>query len=102
MADEVAAARAVDPSVEFVLGQLPQVWKPNVSTFNAALPMFAAAQSQPGSRVVAAATGSGFVEGVDTWDVAHYAATGEVRFAAGVADALAGWASATVRARPCR
>lgn len=90
MADEVAAARVVDPSVEFVLGQLPQVWKPNVSTFNAELPVFAAAQSQPGSRVVAAATGSGFVEGVDTWDLAHYAATGEVKFAAGIADALAG------------
>ena len=90
MADEVAAARVVDPSVEFVLGQLPQVWQPNVSTFDAELPVFAAAQSQPGSRVVAAATGSGFVEGVDTWDLAHYAATGEVKFAAGIADALAG------------
>src|SRR6478752_6971419 len=89
MAEEVADARAVDPSVDCVLGQLPQVWKPNVSTFNAALPALAAAQSQPGSPVVAAATGTGFVEGVDTWDIAHYSATGEVRFAAAIADSLA-------------
>jgi hypothetical protein len=89
LADEIEEARAVDPDVDFVVGQLPQTWLNHVVAYNAGLPDAAASLSDDDSRVVVAATGSGFAQGVDTWDPAHLAATGEVKMAAGVADALA-------------
>jgi len=89
VADEVAAAREVDDTVDFVVARLPQRWVGGVEAYNQALPKLAAELSQDDSTVVAADTGHGFQEYVDTWDPAHLAATGEVKMAAGVANALA-------------
>lgn len=87
--DLVTEARAVDPDVDIVLGQLPQVWFEGVAELNARLPALADRLDADSSRVVTAATGQGFVEGVHTYDPAHLSASGEVRLVAGVADALA-------------
>jgi lysophospholipase L1-like esterase len=87
--DFVGAARSVDPDVDFVLGELPQVWLAGVPELNAGLADLAEDLDEESSRVVTAAPGSGFVEGVDSYDAAHLSATGEVIVAAGVADALA-------------
>ncbi|WP_182526413.1 hypothetical protein [Nocardioides dongkuii] len=92
--DEVAEARAVDPDVDVVLTRLPQTWYDEsaggaITAYNAGLGDLAADLDTPQSRVVATATGSGFVQGEDTWDPAHLSAQGEVTMAAAVADALA-------------
>lgn len=94
--DEIGAARAVDPTIDVVVTQLPQTWLQDpdrqvaaVRTFNGLLDTTVAALDDPMSHVVIAETGAGFVEGADTWDPAHLSASGEVKMAAGVADALA-------------
>lgn len=91
---EIVAAREVDPEVDVVLALLPQTWydratEGSITAFNAMLTQLATSLDSPAARVVAAASGSGFVENLDTWDPAHLSARGEVRFAAAVADALA-------------
>ncbi|RYP88068.1 hypothetical protein EKO23_04285 [Nocardioides guangzhouensis] len=96
----VADARAADPTVDVVLSALPQTWFAGVSEYNAVLPALAAELSSDESRVVAADTGTGFVENVDTYDVAHLSATGEVKLAAGVADALGALGVGTPYPRP--
>lgn len=85
----VEDARAADPSVAVVLGGLPQTWVPGAQEYDASLPALASALSTDGSTVVAASPEQPFVEGTDTYDAAHPTATGEVKIAAGVADALA-------------
>ncbi|KQW53262.1 hypothetical protein ASC77_02940 [Nocardioides sp. Root1257] len=89
LTDEIAEARAVDPGIDFVVEQLPQTWINHVPDYNAGLPGVAATLDDEDSRVVVAETGDGFTEFTDTWDSAHLAATGEVKVASGVADALA-------------
>jgi len=96
----VGAARSVDPGIDFVLGELPQVWLPGVPELNAGLADLAAELDAESSRVVTAATGTGFVEGVDTYDAAHLSASGEVIVAAGVADALAELGIGSAHPRP--
>lgn len=94
-AAEVEAVRAVDPGIDVVLTRLPQVWwdergaDGGVRAFNDGLGVLAGSLDTPGSRVVATDSGSGFVEGEDTWDPGHLSARGEVRMSAHVADALA-------------
>ncbi len=84
----VAEARSAKPSVDVVLGGVPQVWKAQAAQFNAALPALAAELSTPTSRVVAAGVPV-FVEGVDTYDPAHPTTLGQVKIAWGVSVALA-------------
>lgn len=85
---EIGQARSTASGVDFVLAGLPQVWFDKVSQYNALLPGLAADASTPGSQVVVAEP-EPFIEGVDTWDPAHLSATGEVKYAAAVTDALA-------------
>lgn len=95
--DEIEDARAVDPDLDIVVGRLPQVWegrdesgRTSVAVYDEErLPALAAALDTPGSRVVVAESGSGFAELTDTWDPVHLSASGEVRMAAAVTDALA-------------
>lgn len=108
VAAEIEDARAVDPDLEFVVGQLPQVWlgsddsgRTSVARYDEErLPALAAALDTPESRVVVAQSGSGFVELTDTWDPAHLAASGEVRLAAAVTDELATLGIGTPYPRP--
>ena len=85
----VAAARAADPGVDVVLVALPQTWTAGAAEYDQALAGLASELDTPASRVVEADTSTGFVEWVDTYDPAHLTATGEVKMAADVADALA-------------
>jgi lysophospholipase L1-like esterase len=96
----VADARRENPAVDVVLGQLPQVWCRGVPQLNTRLPALARALDTSSSRVVVARPEDAFVEGVDTYDPGHLAATGEVKVAAGVADALARLGIGTPYPRP--
>jgi hypothetical protein len=95
--DEIQAARTVDPDIDFVVTQLPWTWlgqdedgQTAVQAYNQVrLPQLAESMSSEESRVVVAQSGSGFVEFVDTWDMVHLTASGEVTMAAAVVDALA-------------
>ncbi len=86
----VTDARAAGPEVDVVLGALPQTWLPGVPEYDASLSALAEELDTETSRVVTATPAAPFVEGADTWDAAHPTASGEVKVAAGVADALAG------------
>ena len=86
----VADARAADPDVDVVLGVLPQTWITGVERYDEGLSVLAAELDTHASSIVTATPPAPFVEGVDTWDTAHPTASGEVKVAAGVADALAG------------
>lgn len=85
----VSAARAADPGIDIVLGELPQVWIPSVADFNTGFPIVAQSLDRAESRVLAAPTGEAFVERLDSYDTQHPSATGEVKIAAGFADTLA-------------
>ncbi|HEU5036713.1 MAG TPA: GDSL-type esterase/lipase family protein [Nocardioides sp.] len=90
-AEFVAGARAANPDVDVVLGELPQTWYAGVPAYNAGLADLAERLDDDGSRVVVASTtGDDFTQDVDTYDPVHPSASGEVKIAAGVADALAG------------
>jgi hypothetical protein len=84
----VAAARSADPQVDLVLGGLPHVWRAPVAEFTKGLPGLARSLDTAGSRVIAASTHRGFSERRDTYDTNHPSARGEVKIAAGFADAL--------------
>jgi lysophospholipase L1-like esterase len=84
----VADARKQKADVSVVLGALGSDWIRNVTTFNAQLPGLAAQLDSPESRIVAAAPAH-LVQDVDTYEFVHPAATGEVKIAAEIADALA-------------
>lgn len=88
-ADGVARARAARPDVDVVLGQLPQHWLPGVPEYNALLAGLEDELSTASSRVVVARAPETFELDVDTYDLAHPSASGEVKIAASVADALA-------------
>ena len=83
------AAQQARPGLDLVLGELPQTWLPHVVEYDAALADLAGELTTRSSRVVVARTAAGFEELVDTYDEVHPSARGEVRIAAGVADALA-------------
>lgn len=92
----VQNAQAVDPGVDVVLSELVQTWlltgpygtESRVVELNARLPALADALATDTSSVIVAAAADGFTEG-DTYDGTHPNASGEVRLAAAVADALA-------------
>ena len=84
----VGEMRAVNPEVSVVLTELPQDWIVKVPEYNALLEQVAAELDEPGARVVVAEAPVPFVLDVDTWDIAHPSATGEVKIARSVAVAL--------------
>ncbi|MBS4754388.1 hypothetical protein KG112_16390 [Nocardioides sp. zg-ZUI104] len=85
----VTEVRRGRPGAHVVLAQATQRWFDGVPEFNAGLDDVAAELSEPGSRVVVAATARDYDLAGDTWDGSHANARGEVRIAAAVADALA-------------
>lgn len=87
--DDIAAARALEPSLSVVLVQQPDVWYPGVEEYNQDLVALAGQLDTPGSRVVASGP-IGSDVATDTWDDSHPTATGEVKIATAAADALAG------------
>lgn len=95
----VGDARSADPGVDVVIAALPQTWFTGVPEFNAGLPALAASLDQSGSRVSATAAPAFDIE-TDTWDTSHPSATGEVKIAAAVADALAELGIGTPYPRP--
>jgi hypothetical protein len=98
--DFVRKAQAADPGVDVVLGELPQLWVPAVPGYNAGLAGIADRLGTEGSRVVVAPAPDDFVQGVDTYDPVHPSASGEVKIAAAVADALAGLGIGSPYPRP--
>lgn len=85
----VEEARAARPDVDVVLGQLPQAWLPGAVEYNDLLAGLEDELSTDTSRVVVARAPETFEIDVDTYDFAHPSASGEVKIAASVADALA-------------
>ncbi|MCB8956064.1 MAG: hypothetical protein H6529_06225 [Nocardioides sp.] len=86
----VADARTADPDVDIVLGGLPQRWETAVAAYDDRLDALAERLDTARSRVIVARAPEVFVQEVDTYDAVHPSASGEVKIAAGVADALAG------------
>jgi lysophospholipase L1-like esterase len=99
LGDFVGDARAQNPDVAVVLGALGSDWISKVPEFNAQLPGLAHSLDTPTSRVVAAAPPH-LVQGVDTYEFVHPSATGEVKIAADVADALSTLGVGPPAARP--
>lgn len=87
LGDLVSDARASKPDVDVVLGALGSDWIPKVPEFNAGLPAVATSLDTPVSRVVSAVPPH-LVRDVDTYEFVHPSATGEVKIAADIADAL--------------
>jgi hypothetical protein len=88
MARFVADVRAVRPTADIVIGQLPQRWAPGVEEYNARLVELATTMDDPASRVVIATAPADFNAGVDTYDGAHPTPGGEVKIARQYAAAL--------------
>ncbi|HQR80240.1 MAG TPA: GDSL-type esterase/lipase family protein [Actinomycetota bacterium] len=84
----VEQARSADPEVDVVIVGLPQTWTQGVEEFNAGLPALAQDLDTASARVLVTVPDA-MVRGEDTYDPAHLAASGEVKMAAAVADALA-------------
>jgi lysophospholipase L1-like esterase len=84
----IADARSADPHVDLVLGRLPQPWIDKVPAFNARVDAVAAELSTADSRIVSAQSDAGLIRTEDTWETFHPNARGDVKIAAGVADAL--------------
>lgn len=85
----VADVRAVNPAAAVVLCELPQTWMLKTPEYNGLLEDLAAELDEPGARVVVARAPAPFVLDEDTYDLAHPSATGEVKIARSVAEALA-------------
>ncbi|MCX6401228.1 MAG: PQQ-dependent sugar dehydrogenase [Propionibacteriales bacterium] len=80
--------QAASPAVAIVLSEATQHWFPGVVDFNAALPAVASAATTASSPVVVAHAAQGYDVDEDTWDQSHPNASGEVKIAAAVAEAL--------------
>ncbi len=85
----VADARAADPEIDVVLGEVTQTWAGGVADYNALLHQVASDLNTPTARVVVAETADGFRRKRDTYDGSHANARGEVRISAAIGDALA-------------
>jgi GDSL-like Lipase/Acylhydrolase family len=94
----IAQARAAQPHIKIVLGfLLPDIFTQTRTTFAASVAAYNNTISAAASRlttasspIVVAHDRIGFNVAADTWDGMHPNANGEVRIAAGFADALAG------------
>lgn len=96
MTNLIKAARRVDPGVDVVIGRLYPLWNGKeqfnvgyVAGFNRVMGDVARNLDTPDERVIVADTDAGFDPETMTWDGRHPTPTGEVRIAAGFADALA-------------
>ncbi|GAA1145171.1 GDSL-type esterase/lipase family protein [Nocardioides aquiterrae] len=98
--DFVEQAQAADPDVDVVLGELPQTWYAAVPAYDAGLRGLADRLGTERSRVVVADAPADFRRDVDTYDPVHPSASGEVKIAAAVADALAGLGIGSPYPRP--
>jgi lysophospholipase L1-like esterase len=96
----IADARSADPDVDLVLGRVPQPWLPKVVDFNARIDAMAAELTTPASRIVSAQSDAGLVREEDTWELFHPNARGDVKVAAGMADALSALGIGPPASRP--
>jgi hypothetical protein len=97
--DFVHQARAADPTIDVLLGQIPQPWRSDVATFNPMLGDLAEDLDTEVSRVVSADT-DGDYSLADSFDSAHPNARGELKIAAAIEDALATVGVGPVAERP--
>jgi hypothetical protein len=97
--DFVHQARAADPDVDIVLGQIPQPWRSDVATFNPMLDALADNLDTVHARVVSADTDADYSL-VDSFDSAHPNARGELKIAAAFEDVLATLGVGPVADRP--
>ncbi len=94
----IARARAARPHVKIVLGfllpdihtQASATFAASVAAYNTTISATASRLTTASSPIVVAHDRIGFTVAADTWDGTHPNANGEVRIAAGFADALAG------------
>ena len=96
LASFIAAARAARPHIRIVFGLIPPdiheqkaSFAASVASFNRTIVRSAARLSTAGSPIAVAHDGADFSVAADLWDGTHPNANGEVRIAAGFADALA-------------
>lgn len=94
--EEIEAARALRPGVAFVLVQLGQTWIDGVTAYDEGLVALAAELDRPDARVVATVRPA-MTPSPDTFDWLHLTASGELKVATAVTEALGrvGLASAT-------
>lgn len=85
----VEQARGSNPGIAVVLAAATQSWFTDVPDFNAGLGSLAEELTTSSSPVAFADVATGYSASEDTWDGSHPNAQGEVRIAAGIADALA-------------
>ncbi|MFT4287083.1 SGNH/GDSL hydrolase family protein [Nocardioides sp.] len=85
--EQIALARAAAPGLDVVVAREPVTWLAGVTDLNAALATMATGLDTPTERVLATDVPA-FVDGVDNWDPVHPTATGEVKIAAAVENAL--------------
>jgi lysophospholipase L1-like esterase len=93
----IAAARAARPRIRIVLGLIPPdihqqtspAFHASIATFNYTISTTAARLSTAASPVAVARDGTGMHVAADLWDGTHPNANGEIKIAAGFADALA-------------
>lgn len=98
LAGFIGQARAANPRLRIVLGIIPpDIHTQNSATFAASIAAFnntisatASRLSTTASPIAVAQDGADFNVAADTWDGTHPNANGEVRIAAGFANALAG------------
>ncbi len=84
----LAAARSVNPDVDFVIGTLPYTWLSGVPAFNAALTELGAAESTPRSAVVIAEMSDSYTL-ADSVDQVHPNVSGQQKIARMMGQALA-------------
>ena len=96
LASFIAAARAARPHIRIVFGLVPPdiherkpAFAASVASYNHTISSTASKLSTAKSPIAVARDGSGINVAADLWDGTHPNANGEVRIAAGFADALA-------------
>jgi hypothetical protein len=96
LAGFIANARAARPDIRIVLGLIPPdihekspTFAADVAGFNRTISSTAAQLSTTKSPIAVALDGSGISVAADLWDGTHPNANGEIKIAAGFADALA-------------
>jgi hypothetical protein len=93
----ITAARAARPRIRIVLGLVPpdihqqtsQAFHASIATYNYTISTTAARLSTAASPIAVAHDGAGIHVAADLWDGTHPNANGEIKIAAGFADALA-------------
>lgn len=97
LAGFIAQARAANPHIRIVLGIIPPdvhtqnspAFAASIAAFNNTISVTASRMSTAASPIAVAHDAAGFSVAADTWDGTHPNANGEVRIAAGFANALA-------------